>query len=237
MRTAILILSLIIFVAACTALPPECKGIESENGRQVCMVDSAVAAKDATLCGKITATALQTDCYSRIAAVTNDPALCVKVAEQSRAFCERDVVIANGDAAGCAALSETPKDDCYSHFAQNETEWRHCLNIANRAQRDLCLEEISRKANDPWGCVKLTDIYPNRESCIFALSIATNTTETCHELLEREDFNFCIINIAAKTQQPELCEEAASDYRSICRGIVAKHNETKAENQEAATIQ
>ncbi len=230
MKRTILILGLLLVVIACTQTPVACRTMSGKE-RVACTIDEAVRTNDASFCDSLKETSHKDWCFTDVAAATDDSAACDRVStEAGAAFCRTELFLARGNVAECDSLLHLPaKDTCYDDFARERQEWSICTKMSRGNYRETCIEDVARQTEDPYGCLLLEKSNPNREGCLFALSIEAANPETCRELSDENYRAFCLLNIAVNSQDETLCDGLSIE--NTCRNLVkdAKAGTTAAE--------
>ncbi len=228
MRATLLVLIglALLFIAACATNP--CAG-KQDSELSLCVIGQATAAGDATLCDSLDGTQ-RTWCLTDVANATADPAACARIADvRSADFCRRDLILKQGVHDDCAALTyDEARDGCYAVFADRESDWSLCQNIAAQGHQDLCLDTLSRRAIDPHGCLPIAQ-GERRDACLFLTSIQASDTESCLAIGNETYVDYCVINIAANQGDLATCDTIPDARgRIICTEIVTKamQNET-----------
>lgn len=218
----LILLSIVLIVlSACSntsSYPKSCRNLEG-NQRDVCTIKLATSEHNADLCSAIEKESFNTWCLTDVAKTTENISVCDRIKDQrSQEFCKRDIIVKSGDANSCGSLTGTARDDCYDRIAINSSDWHICLNMSEKtgSYRDECIDKNSRKELNPYGCL---EIRPGklRESCLFSMSIASDTLETCNDIINETFSEFCVVNIASKRQDTSVCDLLqGKKYHTLC---------------------
>jgi hypothetical protein len=211
----------LLLLAGCSAIPAACRGLEAGQ-RSKCILDTATAQQNAGLCDTIQNEGFRAWCLTSVANATNSAAPCERIATpEVRDNCKREVFLAHGRVDECGGLSTAVRDGCFDSAARDTHDWRLCLNMSFTPLREACIESISREVGDPRGCLALLPSTKSRDSCIFLLSIAANSTGTCGNIIDPEMSDYCILNIAIKQRNSSICDAIETNGTLYaCRQLV-----------------
>ncbi len=205
----------LLALAACTTTPVACKDAPD---RDACIVDLAVQQHDSNVCSTL-GEKEQVWCFTDVATATNDTAVCDLITnEESRNFCKRDIFIDRQDTEACQTLPERQKNDCLYTIARATDDWLTCESMSPGARREECVDRISRKMDDPYGCLRLSEENPRREGCIYVTSIRSSTPATCAELVDNQLRRLCYVSIATNANNTEDCAALPGEFKDFCEG-------------------
>lgn len=126
----------------------------------------------------------------------------------------------------CAEIDDAEaKDQCYFHVAFVKKAAGICKYVSSANERDSCIYAVSRVSADVSHCPSISNISL-RDDC---LSIATTnkTIETCNEILGEGLKANCILGIAVRQKNYEICKPQAIQFRDNCyMAVAAFHAET-----------
>jgi hypothetical protein len=208
-------LALLLFVAACT--PTVCPGLEGEE-YSLCVIEEANATGNAQLCTDLPVGGFQEWCITDVSASTGSEEACLLIEERlPREYCLRDRILEAGSVERCSELTAADtQDSCLDKFATQLNSWEPCTEMRRSGSKDECLDRMARKLTDPYGCVDMSLEFEGRDPCLFSLSIATLTIETCDEITDPEGLRYCYINIAARVNDTSLCDKLSGENQQFC---------------------
>jgi hypothetical protein len=176
-----------------------CEYITDPSLRAECM-----GSVDSSYCGKIADPALRNNCLAHAAHHQADTSLCTGISDMSlRDDCIGQVSLARQDQSICSAIKDAgQRDNCLASIAAARKDPRICNSIADPDDKARCINVIGISGL----LTENGDDYRNLSVC---------NTDAMKASAEGRDL--CILMVAARNLNPDLCEQIQDDdSRNTC---------------------
>ncbi len=201
-----------------------CNQISSTDGKTNCLIDVAEELADESICAEIKEKYDSNDpslfvdnCYSAIAAVTDDKIHCVEIIDEysryscfadkselyylswanenckiqtgiNKDYCNLRLAYIDKKETNCEKIKQSEiKDLCYRELSRGK-EISYCELISNSDVKDYCYAEMGELLKDVELCLKVNDVYEH-DHCLNNVASLIGSNEPCNSLNSRSSFS------------------------------------------------
>lgn len=176
-----------------------CQGIQSPDGKNICLVGFVNRTGDASLCetgidnNAINPTYAHDMCF-QAAAITNiDPTYCGRIG------------------------FELQKDLCYLSIAPMKGDVTICSNISGALNKDFCIKNVALEKNDDSLCDMIAG--DTKDLCYRGLAVSKKDATLCDKTSHDGEKSMCIVEYVKATGDTAFCYSVEPGYyRDECLG-------------------
>jgi hypothetical protein len=171
---------------------------------------------DASYCGKIADPALRDKCLANAAQHKADTSLCAGITDTSlRDDCLGKVSLARQDQSICSGIKDAgQRDYCLASVAATKGDIRICNAIADADDKARCINLVG-----------MTALISEKGDRDYYRNLSVCNTDTMRASAESRDL--CIMMVAARNINPDLCEQVLDeDSRNTCLLVLSLTGDT-----------
>jgi hypothetical protein len=216
------------FVAEETLNDSYCESINYQGDKNLCYLNIGREMKDASFCEEVSDD-YRERCTEEVNDLIDSNSLCNDTEySKGRNKCLQVLAISEKDIEVCEHISATsPMWDCKVQFMDLD----NCLGLNHPRDKNDCLEAFAGFTKDSSICFEHLRRSPDR--CVENVAVALGDWEICMEL---EHSGGCLLSLAEKEQDSELCERIDSLLlKDLCLSKIPKiENCIKIEDEKYA---
>ncbi len=216
----VLLLAGMLFLSSCTFTGAAVRS----GGGHPCEAQEGLARDDCYAqelqCSKVRNLQVRESCVAELARLKNDVGVCdLLTQEATKGFCQEQLAVLNNNHGLCRTIShEYWENNCHYALALNNSKDVYCSLISSSGQRNECFREIALASSNTLLCEHLAST--DRERCISAIALKTQTPETCSELSQPLGQATCLLRIAKNSGDKEVCSAIRfKEIREDCRNL------------------
>ncbi|MCX6802237.1 MAG: hypothetical protein NT067_03930 [Candidatus Diapherotrites archaeon] len=154
----------------CSGMPE----LQGQSMEDICIMGLAGKHKDSSLCKRV-GKDRRVDCFSLVAQVAEDPALCEQAGTQA--------------------------DQCYEAYARNEKDSTVCAKIKESYMRDNCYTNIANMVGDPALCDKVM-VSSQKDNCYLQMAQRFGDSSYCDKISSQSIKDNCNQNMKPQSAKP-----------------------------------
>jgi len=175
---------------------------------------------DSNPCISIESTINKNSCLKDKAISSNDLSWCNLSDDSFKDSCKKAFAFSSSDETVCETIvSENARWECYSDLGEKLKDYSICMkvppDINNNIYRGNCLNEVAISLKDPEICTKINYyVFKGnivRDLCIDSLINSVQDENICLKVFNSDTKNNCLIQIAVKKKNLEICELISSE--------------------------